>query len=84
MQKIHQKCMFYPNLTLSSCCSHCAVQLVYNAQLAEVDPDAGNHPQFSSVPAIQLTYEIVFAQDVIAIQFIPFLLHWEDVFYIYN
>ena len=57
-----------------------AVQFVNNAQLALVDTDAGNHPQFPSVPITQLACAIVFAQDVIAIQFIPLVVHCGEIF----
>ena len=45
-----------------------AVQLVYTAQVPVLDPYAGNHPHVPSVPIIQLAYNRVFAQDVIAMQ----------------
>ena len=59
------------NVKLKSCFSIAAVQFVNRAQLAFVDTDAGSHPQFPFVPIMQLACEIVFAQDVIAIQLIP-------------
>ena len=43
-------------------------------QLAFVVPDAGNHPQFPSVPMVQLAYEIYLEQAVIAIQLIPLVV----------
>ena len=57
-----------------------AVQLVNREQLAFVVPDAGNHPQFPSVPIMQLTYVKVFAQDVIAMQLIPFVVQCGEIF----
>ena len=57
-----------------------AVQFVNNAQLAFMVPDAGNHPQFPSVPIIQPTCEIVLAQDVIAIQLIPLVVQCGEIF----
>ena len=51
-----------------------------NAQLAFAVPDAGNHPQFPSVPIIQLTYDMNLEQAVIAIQFIPLVVQWGEIF----
>ena len=45
-----------------------------NAQPAFVAPDAGNHPQFPSVPIIQLTYNVNLEQAVMAIQLIPLVV----------
>ena len=45
------------------------------AHFALLVPDAGSHPQIPSVPIIQLAYEIVFSQDVIAIQLVPLVVH---------
>ena len=32
---------------------------VYNSQTASTEPKAGNHPQFPSVPKMQLAYNVV-------------------------
>ena len=51
-----------------------AEQFVYKAQAAAVVPAAGNHPQFPSVPTMQLAYKTVFEHPVIAIQFVPLVV----------
>ena len=55
-----------------------AVQLVYNEQLPLLD--IGNHPHIPSVPNIQLAYNRVFEQDVIAMQFVPLVVQCGDAF----
>ena len=55
-----------------------AEQFVNKAQAALVDPEAGNHPQFPSVPMIQLAYKMVFEHPVIAIQFVPLVVQRGD------
>ena len=40
---------------------------------------AGSHPQFPSVPIIQLAYEIVNAHPVIGIQLIPLVVQNLDI-----
>ena len=48
---------------------------MYKAQAAAVAPAAGNHPQFPSVPIMQLAYKTVLEHPVIAIQVVPLVVH---------
>ena len=43
-------------------------------QAAEVVPSDGSHPQFPSVPTMQLAYKTVFEHPVIAMQFVPLVV----------
>ena len=55
-----------------------AEQFVNKAQAAVFDPAAGSHPQFPSVPIMQLAYRTVFEHPVIAIQFVPLVVQSGD------
>ena len=41
-------------------------------------PVAGNHPQFPSVPKMQLAYKVVTEHPVIAIQVVPLVVQIGD------
>lgn len=51
-----------------------AAQFVNKEHEAAVVPEAGSHPQFPSVPKIQLAYKTVLEHPVIAIQVVPFVV----------
>ena len=55
-----------------------AEQFVNRAQAAVVVPAAGSHPQLPSVPIMQLAYKTVLEHPVIAMQFVPFVVHRGD------
>ena len=48
--------------------------MVYKAHYAVAVPAAGNHPQFPSVPIMQLAYKVVNEHPVIAIHVVPFVV----------
>ena len=58
-----------------------ASQLVNKAQAAAVVPAAGSHPQFPSVPKMQLAYTTVFEHPVIGIQVEPFVVQSGETAY---
>ena len=54
---------------------YAALHDVYRAHWAVAFPTAGNHPQFPSVPKIQLACSVVIEHPVIATQVVPLVVH---------